>query len=135
MRTIKVNIFRTCFVLAGSALLLQACGSDPGDPFSVNVRNNTTQAVVLRACNGYSPGCKSFAYEATINPESSRSTVQEFDGTSRPIMVTTSQGAILGCLPFKFSKQPSSKLTVEVTRMVPCGRDLGMNVAHGQNWP
>jgi hypothetical protein len=135
MKKRKMRVLNSCLVLAGSALLLQACGANPGNPLTVYVKNDTSQAVMIRACNGYGPSCKSVAYTAAIKPGARTSTAQEPDGTPRPIMVTAQSGEVLGCLPFQFSKVTPPNLTIDVSRMVPCGRTLGAKRADGRDWP
>ena len=50
-------------------------------------------------------------------------------------MVTIQSGRTLGCLPFQFSKATPASLTVDVSRMVPCGHSLGQKVSDGHDWP
>jgi hypothetical protein len=134
----RVTEARVCLfgmVLFVGVVLLQACGANPGNPLSVNVRNDTSEAVVLKACNGSTPPCEPIAYTATVSPGTATSTVQEPDGTSRPIVVTNRAGTTLGCLPFQFSKVPPPNLTINVSRMVPCGSALGTKGTGGRDWP
>lgn len=122
-------------VLGALGLFLGACGANPGNPINLNVRNNTSEAVVLRACDGNGPSCDSVAYTATVSPGTSTSTAQFPDRTVRPMMVTTRSGRTLGCLPIQLSKVPPTAATVQVSQMIPCGRSLGAKATGGGDWP
>jgi hypothetical protein len=116
-------------------LVFQACGANPGDPVNLAVRNNSDATVILRACNGDSPSCSSTAYTVQLRPGQTSTTAQEPDGTFRPMMVTSSQGHVLGCLPFQLSRSTPQSDVVKVAEMVPCGDSLGKAHTGGNDWP
>jgi hypothetical protein len=122
-------------VLLLCGLMFQACGANPGDPINLDVRNNTGTTVTVRACNGYAPSCSSTAYTVQLRPGQTSTTAQEPDGTFRPMMVASSQGSVLGCLPFQFSVVPPANDVVKVSEMVPCGDSLGKGHSGGHDWP
>lgn len=116
-------------------ICLQACGANDV-PFYVKVTNNTSQSVLLEACNGYGPTCGGAAYTLRLKPGASGSTAQDPDGILRPVMVQLeSSGRTLGCLPLQFGVVTPASFRVYVSQMVPCEHSLGAQVLHGHDWP
>jgi hypothetical protein len=116
------------------ALVLTGCGAND-NPFNLEVKNNSSETVLVKACNGYSTACNSAAYTLVLRPRQSAATGQDPDGIFRPMMVTTQSGARLGCLPFQFSQITPPSAVVKISQMVPCGHSLGGAATGGRDWP
>jgi hypothetical protein len=113
-----------------SGISIDVGGND--DLFFVSVQNDTSHTVVLGECSG---DCGSFDYTWVLKPHQSASTGQDPDGVFRPMEVLSRSKAVLGCMPFQFSKTPPSGTVVQISQMVPCGRSLGAAVSGYHDWP
>lgn len=104
------------FLAAASGLTLGA----NDDPFTVTIRNDTSQTVtdygyfvtVPRTSNGGG---------ATVLKPGHSFDESEFanEGVDQD-RITSLGGKVLGCLPFQFSENPPEPFEVNVTEMVPC---------------
>jgi hypothetical protein len=126
----KVFLF-VAFALC--ALLLQACGAEDVPGFSLELKNNLSMSVKVQPCVQVT--CKSFAATVILKPDHVMSTPQTADGIFRPYRVTSLSGATVGCLPFKFKRNPVGKAVVEIGQSVSCGNSGGANAVDGNNWP
>jgi hypothetical protein len=129
VRSVTTGLLIVC------SLSLAACGVDVGSndsAFSVGVKNNLAETVILGAC---SRSCGPFLDTWTVKPGHVVSTTQDPDGVSRPIEVLSTSRTVLGCLPFRFRKTPSDGISVSVRKMVPCGNSAGTKEAMGRDWP
>jgi hypothetical protein len=118
------------------AVLITGCGVDVGandDLFYLRLVNNTSSAVIVGFCNNAE--CQPGRDAETINQGDALSIGQDPDGVSRPMAVLSSSRAVLGCLPFQFSKAAPHGTVVTISQMVPCGLDAGARVAAGRDWP
>jgi hypothetical protein len=116
--------------LVGVSLGVDIGGND--ELFNVGVRNNSSESVLLEACTAY---CRPFGVSWYLRPGQSASTGQDPDGAFRPMELLSQRKILLGCLPFRFSKDPPSGTVIDVSQMVPCGKQVGAAAAGERDWP
>lgn len=117
-------------------LTISACGAND-DPFSVEVVNDTTQTVVAHPFFGAAYGAKDSSDNGqvvTVTPGQSFPESMVANLGTDPDRLTTLSGKTLGCLPFQFSENPPTQVTVKVTQMVKC-RNWGYEKTYPKDWP
>lgn len=118
--------------VAACAVVLTGCGTT-GSPFYLSLHNDTPQEVVVAACE---VPCTGYTYTVPLVRRQSGKVAQWPDGGLRPMKVLNKTKRVtLGCLPFRFHRTPPAGTVVDVSRMVPCGDDLGASATGGQDWP
>ena len=105
--------------LASIAPLLSSCGAND-NPFTVSIRNDTTQTVVDHGYFVTKRGTSDGGGAVILKPGQSF-VESEFanEGVDQD-RITTLSGTRLGCLPFQFSNNPPVTIRVKVTEMVRC---------------
>jgi hypothetical protein len=108
---------------------LSSCGNDWG-PFGFSLRNDLHNTAVVESC--LNTKCTNVNNPATLAPGQIAPDVGVPDQLLRAEKVYSHSGRVLGCLPFRFLTTPPSKVTVDLSRMAPCGESGG---SHGNDWP
>ena len=107
------------------------------DLFGFKIHNDLSYAVVLEECAG--SNCNSLVPpNIALNPgATSYQLVAAPDGTIRTWRITRTDGKIVGCLPFRFRKDPNPYAnTVYPTSLhVPCGSNGGAQAIGNKDWP
>ncbi len=111
-------------VLVVAALVVGGCQFHP-DPteanFDVKVVNDTARTVVLTSCGTGDNLCKKKYGASTVKPGVTLPTVQTSVRNSNPLLVTTTGGTRLGCLPLYFDYNADGTV-VHVSDVVPCAK-------------
>ncbi len=105
------------------------------DLFNVAVRNDTSHTLTLAECSTTSAVCGSGGTFWVLKPRQEASTGQDPDGVLRPMEVQSRSKAVVGCMPFQFTKTPPTGTAIRITQMVPCGHSLGAAASGGRDWP
>lgn len=103
------------------------------EPVAVSVKNDLARPVTLAICD--SSNCSKRIDPWTLKPGETGSVTVEINGGYGPAIILAPDGSVLGCLPFRMSKRPSSSVTVLVSQAVACGSSSGENAARGKDWP
>jgi hypothetical protein len=127
-RTTRLSVFA---VIVTGSILLASCGADDST-FSIRVVNDTNKTVIDRQCN---ITCDQLFDRVVISPGKYTTDTETPDGVPEPDRVISTSGLTLGCLPFKFNQTPSGTLSVNISKMVRCGKNDGTDAVHGLDWP
>jgi hypothetical protein len=111
---------------------MQACAAND-DGFEVTLKNNTSQSVVDHGCDDSS--CHTVEAGVVLKPGQTFQDFSDPDGIIRSELIRSSSGVLLGCLPFPFSKTPTTKATAYISEMVPCGGSGGASQIGTHDWP
>ena len=124
----KVGKIRVALVLAVGAVGIigfaaAAAGISIGandDPFTVTIRNNTSQTVIDYGYFVTMPGTSNGGGAVVLGPGQSFGESEFANEGVDQDRITSVGGKTLGCLPFQFSENPPVPFEVNVTEMVPC---------------
>jgi hypothetical protein len=110
-----------------------ASGCDILEPYFTAVRNDLPIPVTVAACASYS--CSRTALASSLASGQTTSLGAEPQGGYYSWIVFGPTGRPIGCLPFKFSRRPTTDLSVDVSEAVPCGSSGGVAATRGRDWP
>jgi len=124
----------------GLAVILGVSGIGQGfdtNPFSIRIVNDTSATVIVHSHFGAAYGTvdeSANGMTITLLPALGfDDTVIANEGVEQD-RVTNLSGKTLGCLPFQFSENTPSTLTVNVTKMVPCKKWTEWQTSK-KDWP
>jgi hypothetical protein len=120
-------------VLAALAGLVLAGCATASDPVSVRVKNDSSSPVTLAVCSSHD--CSKRTDPWSLKPGQTGRVNVEVQGGYGPAILLRPDGSIMGCLPFRLAKRPSSAFTVTVSEAVGCGTSGGISAAGGRDWP
>jgi hypothetical protein len=109
-----------------------ACATS-SEPYAVSVRNDLPQTVTLAVCD--SQDCSRVIDRQLLEPGQAGAVNVEINGGYGPAILLGTGTAVIGCMPFRFSKRPSAEVTVRASEAVACGSSGGTQAAHGKDWP
>jgi len=124
----KVGKMRVALIVAVAAVAMiafaaSAAGISLGandDPFTVTIRNNTSQTVVDHGYFVTVPGTSNGGGAVVLRSGQSFGEPEFANEGVDPDRITSLGGTTIGCLPFQFSENAPKPLVVKVTEMVPC---------------
>ena len=122
-------------------LVVAALVSDPGaesgltngDPFNLSIHNDSPDTVIVHSC--INKTCDKYLQSVTLDPGKRDPEGGTADGLTRAFKITSSDGTVLGCMPFRFTRPLTVNPSFEVSTMVPCGSDGGVGSAGPGDWP
>lgn len=111
---------------------LSACATF-SEPVAVDVRNDLPESVTLKVCK--SQDCSRTGDDWLLKPGQVGGGNVEVKAGYNSMIVAGPKSQPIGCLPFRLSRRPSERITVNVSQAVPCGSHGGAEAAGDKDWP